>query len=95
MLCQTIKQGTECFFMSKSGCSFNGGRCYPIVESCQGCSKTVTTPYGTYCQCCPDPAARWRSGPCNLATHVTRTAEQVVKLNPLKASKRSRQSSKK
>jgi hypothetical protein len=41
MLCQTIKAGKECFFMGKQGCSYNGGICYPVVESCQGCGKTV------------------------------------------------------
>ncbi len=90
MLCQTIKQGTECFLMGKHGCSFNGGTCYPIVESCQGCSKTMTLPQGIYCQSCPDPEAKWKNGFCNLATHVKRGSEKVLKLNPLKASKRSR-----
>jgi hypothetical protein len=88
MLCQTIKQGTDCFFMGKQGCSFNGGSCHAIVESCQGCAKTLTTPEGVYCQSSPDPQVKWRNGPCNLATHVKREAEKVVKINPLKASKR-------
>jgi hypothetical protein len=61
--------------MGKQGCSFNGGTCYPVVESCQGCGKALTLSEGTYCQSCPDP----KSG-----------TEKVVKLNPLKASKRSR-----
>jgi hypothetical protein len=43
MLCQTIKVDTECFFMGKQGCSFNGGTCYPVVESCQGCGKADRT----------------------------------------------------
>ena len=90
MLCQTIKAGKECFFMSKQGCSYNGGVCYPIVESCQGCGKAVTLSEGVYCQSCPDPQIKWKNGSCNLATHIKSGAEQVVKLNPLKASKRSR-----
>jgi hypothetical protein len=82
MLCQTIKAGTECFFMGKQGCTYNGGACYPIVESCQGCGKAVTLSQGVFCQSCPEPQIKWKSGSCNL--------EKVVKLNPLKASKRSR-----
>jgi len=46
MLCQTIKEGTECFFMGKQGCTYNGGVCYPIVESCQGCGKSMTLSQG-------------------------------------------------
>ncbi|MFP3869443.1 MAG: PxxKW family cysteine-rich protein [Syntrophobacteria bacterium] len=94
MLCQTIKQGTECLFMTEKGCSYNGGTCYPIVESCHGCNRTVTTPHGIYCRSCPDPAAKWRNGTCNLATHIDSKTEQAVKLNPLKASKRSRKKAK-
>ena len=90
MLCQTIKVGTECFFMGKQGCTYNGGVCYPIIESCQGCGKAVTLPQGVFCQSCPEPQIKWKSGSCNLATHVKLGAEKVVKLNPLKASKRSR-----
>jgi hypothetical protein len=50
----------------------------------------LTVEYGDYCQACPDPQAKWKNGPCNLATHVKTGSEKVVKLNPLKASKRSR-----
>ncbi|UCG11692.1 MAG: PxxKW family cysteine-rich protein [Deltaproteobacteria bacterium] len=90
MLCQTIKQGTECTFMGKQGCNFNGGVCYPVVSSCQGCGKAVTVAQGDYCRSCPHPEIKWKNGPCNLATHVTAKSEKVVKINPLKASKRSR-----
>ena len=90
MLCQTIKQGKECFLMSKQGCSYNGGGCHPVVEACVGCNKKMSTPHGDYCQCCPDPQVKWKNGNCNHATHVKRESEKVVKLNPLKASKRSK-----
>jgi hypothetical protein len=56
--------------MTKKGCAFNGGTCKPIVEQCQGCDRTVETPAGVFCQSFPDPAAKWRRGPCNMATHV-------------------------
>ena len=89
MRCQTIKHGTECFLMSNEGCSYNGGTCYPIVESCQGCGKTETLENGVYCQSCPNPKIKWQNGFCNLATHVKGESEKAIKLNPLKASKRS------
>jgi len=69
MLCQTIKEGTECFFMGKQGCTYNGGNCHPVVESCQGCTKTVTLSQGVYCQSCPEPEIKWKNGSCNLGTH--------------------------
>ena len=39
MICQTAKEGTECFFMTKKGCDFNGGACYSVVEHCEGCDR--------------------------------------------------------
>ncbi|MFH1135207.1 MAG: PxxKW family cysteine-rich protein [Pseudomonadota bacterium] len=70
MQCVTVKEGAECSFMTKKGCAFNGGTCQPIVEQCQGCDRTVTNPNGVFCRTFPDPAAKWRRGPCNMATHV-------------------------
>lgn len=89
MQCATQKVGTECAFMTRKGCTFNGGRCHPVVEQCQGCSRTIESAEGTFCALAPDPAAKWRRGSCNFATHVDRKkVEEVQKLNPLKASKR-------
>ena len=90
MICGIIKVGKDCTFMTKKGCSFNGGECYPIVDRCQGCERAVVFPAGQYCIACPDPAAKWSSRDCNLATHVLREkASEVAKsVDPLKASKR-------
>ncbi len=91
MHCVSIKPGLECAFMSKKGCSFNGGKCRPVVEACQGCERLLSLELGNYCGVFPDPAAKWRMGPCNLATHVKngkKEAAATQKLNPLKASKR-------
>ncbi|MGW8288983.1 MAG: PxxKW family cysteine-rich protein, partial [Candidatus Bathyarchaeia archaeon] len=46
--------------------------------------------HGVYCQCSPNPAIKWRNGSCNLATHRKSASQKVVKINPLKASKRSK-----
>ncbi|MCF8082516.1 MAG: PxxKW family cysteine-rich protein [Deltaproteobacteria bacterium] len=89
MVCQTVKHGHDCFFMTKKGCSFNGGTCHIIVEACEGCQKVIALPTGKYCQAFPDPAAKWRVGNCNMATHLQATAgKENGKINPLKASKR-------
>ncbi|MFW6146939.1 MAG: PxxKW family cysteine-rich protein [Thermodesulfobacteriota bacterium] len=89
MVCTTLRKGYECVFMTKNGCQFNGGRCYPIVEQCEGCQKVVEYPTGKFCMSFPDPSAKWNNGICNMATHVKRNhIADNHKLNPLKASKR-------
>ncbi len=91
MVCTTVKNGVECFFMSKNGCQFNGGRCNPIVDACNGCQKAkeFTAGAGKYCLIFPEPGTKWRAGKCNMATHVEKAAaKEVQKVNPLKASKR-------
>ena len=91
MVCQTVKVGADCIFMTKRGCTYNGGTCHPIVDSCNGCSRVVEYPSGLYCTAYSEPALKWVNGSsCSLASHVKRdngTAE-AKKLNPLKASKR-------
>jgi hypothetical protein len=89
MDCTTVKPGVECVFMSKKGCSFNGGACYHVVEQCQGCDRSSEYPSGWFCTACPDPKLKWKNGKCNLATHVKDMAKsEAGKINPLKASKR-------
>lgn len=90
MVCNGVKQGVECFFMSKTGCQFNGGACHKIIEQCVGCQKAKEFPAGTYCVIFPEPNVKWRTGKCAMATHVARTgpAKEPQKINPLKASKR-------
>ncbi|MBW2561048.1 MAG: PxxKW family cysteine-rich protein [Deltaproteobacteria bacterium] len=89
MLCQTVKEGFECVFMTKKGCSFNGGSCHPIVEKCEGCERCVEYSSVKYCIMYPDPAGKWAMGGCPSATHIEKTAADAAqKINPLKASKR-------
>ena len=91
MRCETIKTGAECIFMKKNGCYYNGGRCYPIVEQCEGCGKISEFASGKYCVSFPEPSAKWQKGNCPMGTHVKKVVEETPqkKLNPLKASKRS------
>jgi hypothetical protein len=74
--------------MSSKGCFFSSGTCHPTVESCAGCERTVAAGDQFYCKSYPDPAAKWRYGTCNFATHVKGESKEVGKINPLKASKR-------
>jgi len=90
LICETVRKGHECPFMSSRGCTYNGGICREAVEPCSGCGRLVEYTSAWYCSACPEPAARWRSGNCNLATHVTADSAVAAKakVNPLKASKR-------
>ena len=89
MICQTVKEGTECFFMTKKGCDFNGGTCYEVVENCTGCDRAKEYSAGKYCSSYPHPEIKWRQGKCNFATHIEEESpKEQKKLNALKASKR-------
>ena len=91
MECTTIRKGFDCPFMTAKGCSYNGGICHEIVEKCNGCDRSSEFSSGWFCTACPEPALKWKTGDCNIASHVTRGAgAQKTKLNPLKASKRGR-----
>jgi len=90
MLCQTVKVGVECTFMTKNGCTYVGGSCHPVIESCISCNKIIDFPTGQYCKVYADPSSRWVVGNCALASHITREIKDTTqKLNPMKASKRS------
>jgi hypothetical protein len=90
MHCETIKPGIDCTFMTKKGCSFNGGKCRPVVEACEGCDRILNGGEEHFCNAFPDPSVKWRRGPCNLATHQKGNGgpKTEQKINPLKASKR-------
>jgi len=90
MICETVKVGTECAFMTKSGCGYNGGSCHPVVDQCVGCQRIVKMPSGQYCSSYPNPSTKWRTSQCNFATHIKAAAQgqPQAKVNPLKASKR-------
>lgn len=60
-----------------------------LDERCTGCERIATIEGKEYCSAYSNPVSKWRTGHCNLATHVKLavTAEKT-KVNPLKASKR-------
>ena len=89
MICTTVREGDDCVFMTANGCGYNGGACLPIIDQCMGCNRTSEFPTGTYCTAVPDPSLKWKTGNCNVATHVkTVAASKKQKINPIKASKR-------
>ncbi len=90
MICTTVKPGTECGFMTKTGCGYTGGACLPIVEQCEGCQRIMEVAAGRYCTSYPNPTIKWKTNHCNFATHVKyeTPAQAQAKINPLKASKR-------
>lgn len=90
MICSTIREGLFCPLMKKNGCVFGNGKCVEINEKCVGCNSIVGFNEKSYCIAYPDPEAKWRNGNCNFASHVSTTAiVEKIKLNPIKASKRS------
>ncbi len=91
MICETVRKGQDCPFMSKKGCTFNGGSCKEVVEMCNGCNRMTEYGEGWYCTASPQPSMKWKLGNCNLATHiVAEAAAAQAKVNPLKASKRAK-----
>lgn len=90
MLCATVKAGMDCAFMTKTGCGYNGGSCYQVVDECSGCNRITDLTAGKYCSSYPNPAIKWKTGHCNFATHakLESQSQQQMKVNPLKASKR-------
>ena len=61
----------------------------PIVEQCEGCERIVEENNDRFCRTYLKPAAKWRLGICNFATHAKPELKLVkVRVNPLKASKR-------
>jgi hypothetical protein len=96
MICQTVKTGTECSFMTKKGCGYIGGQCKSVIDKCEGCSRIFEWENGKFCKVYADPASRWILGICPSATHAKlEIKESTQKINPLKASKRASRAKKK
>lgn len=68
--------------------TFSGSPAYVASEQCAGCTNIIEHEGKSYCKTYKDTAAKWMFGQCNLASHVSRKAEEARKINPLKASKK-------
>jgi hypothetical protein len=65
------------------------GRFQPIIDKCEGCGRIVANETTRFCRSYVNPAAKWKLGFCNFATHAKPEISAVkVRVNPLKAAKR-------
>ena len=61
----------------------------PVIDKCEGCERIVAEDGASFCSTYKHPAAKWRLGICNFATHTKPEIKVVkVRINPLKAAKR-------
>jgi hypothetical protein len=68
---------------------FTDGSFLPIIEQCSGCDRAVEAEGGQFCDTYMNPAAKWRLGICNFATHAKPEVQvATIRINPLKAAKR-------
>jgi len=86
LMCVIDKEA--CSFKHDTVCTREEGHCEPCITECLTCIKTIPGMGTHYCASYPVPQIQWRRGICPLSSHTNVNAETVVKLNPLKASKR-------
>ena len=69
--------------------SYSAESFQPVIDKCDGCDRIVEENSTNYCKTYVNPAAKWRLGICNFATHAKPEIKVVkVRINPLKAAKR-------
>lgn len=69
--------------------NYSDGRFQPVIEKCEGCGRIVEQEEVQYCKSYLSPAAKWKLGFCNFATHAKPEINIIkVRINPLKAAKR-------
>lgn len=74
---------------NETNINYGDGRFLPIIDKCEGCGRIVEQGGATYCKSYVNPAAKWKLGICNFATHAKPEIEVVkTRVNPLKAAKR-------
>ncbi len=74
---------------ASNAAKFAEGSFLPVIEQCNGCERIVEAEGGRFCDAYTNPAAKWRLGICNFATHAKPEVKVVkIRVNPLKAAKR-------
>lgn len=69
--------------------NYSDGRFQPVIDKCEGCGRIVEDKAVQYCKTYLNPAAKWKLGFCNFATHAKPEIDIIkVRINPLKAAKR-------
>jgi len=73
--------------------NYSDGGFQPVVEKCDGCGRVVEQDGTQFCTSYLSPAAKWKIGICNFATHAKpEITVTTVRINPLKAAKRASKS---
>ena len=68
---------------------YTSGTFSPIIDKCIGCDRVIEVESQKFCKTYSTPAAKWKIGICNFASHVKpEVLTSTIKVNPLKASKR-------
>lgn len=68
---------------------YTSGIFQPIIDRCEGCDRVIEVESQKFCKTYSCPAAKWKLGLCNFASHVKpEVLASTLKVNPLKASKR-------
>jgi hypothetical protein len=74
---------------SQATVNYADGRFQPIIDKCEGCGRIVENENAKFCRSYVNPAAKWKLGFCNFATHAKPEISVVkIRVNPLKAAKR-------
>jgi hypothetical protein len=74
---------------NKATVNYSDGRFQPVIDKCEGCGRIVEQEEMKYCKSYLSPAAKWKLGFCNFATHAKPEINIIkVRINPLKAAKR-------
>jgi len=80
----------HCSFEKTGLCTREQGHCESCAPMCLGCNRVLDGLGTHYCASYPMPRVMWRRGVCPLSSHTHVSSESVMKINPLKASRRSR-----
>jgi hypothetical protein len=74
---------------NQTAMNYADGRFQPIIDKCEGCGRVVDIEATKFCKSYVNPAAKWKLGFCNFATHAKPEISVVkIRVNPLKAAKR-------
>jgi hypothetical protein len=77
------------YMQNKATVNYSNGRFQPVIDKCEGCGRIVEQEEVQYCKSYLYPAAKWKLGLCNFATHAKPEIDIIkVRINPLKAAKR-------
>jgi hypothetical protein len=86
---EVIDRLEDKYMQNKATLNYSDGRFQPIIDKCEGCGRIVEQEEVQYCKSYLYPAAKWKLGLCNFATHAKPEIDIIkVRINPLKAAKR-------